>query len=275
METDHLRRLANSVSKIQDQMERINKVQQQSIKAVGALNRQTGDLRRSISELRESKILETVTTKANIAVAQELSIRSSRVEKSVNPSEILDLSCVCEESVGAGSKPRVLVVEDDSAYQWLVVKLLEAKGVNCILAPTAHDALLNVQSGGQFDLVLMDIQLPGGINGLEAATKIRMFDRRTPIISMTGSTQPQQVASYYAGGMNGVLSKPFSKEELLNLVGKFCELDVSNDEGRRWVKSSNVEEQQLPSSSNSFDSDNAVSGIGDGGGNRIYTFGMI
>jgi CheY-like chemotaxis protein len=124
-------------------------------------------------------------------------------------------------------RSKVLVVEDDLAYQWLVSKNLEAKGIDCVLVPNAQEALSRVRSGS-FDLILMDIQLPGGVSGLDTAQRIRAFDAATPIVSMTSATAPRQIASYLAGGMNDVLPKPFSRDGLLSLVGRFCDLQLGH-----------------------------------------------
>lgn len=123
-------------------------------------------------------------------------------------------------------RAKVLVVEDDVAYQWLVSKHLEARGVECVLANTAADALAQLRASN-FDLILMDIQLPGGLSGLDTAQRIRAFDPTTPIVSMTSSITPRQIASYLAGGMNDVLPKPFSRDGLLTLVGRFCTLSIT------------------------------------------------
>ena len=74
----------------------------------------------------------------------------------------------------------------------------------------------------------MDIQLPGGLNGVDATRRIRTFNESTPIVSMTASAAPRQIAVYLANGMNDVLPKPFSKDSLLALVARFCQLNLSN-----------------------------------------------
>ncbi len=76
----------------------------------------------------------------------------------------------------------------------------------------------------KYDLVLMDIVMPN-LDGVSATSLIRQFDPRTPIISMTSNSQPNELLTYMNHGMNDVLPKPFTKQGLLNM------LEVSQEPG--------------------------------------------
>lgn len=56
------------------------------------------------------------------------------------------------------------------------------------------------------------------LDGLSATTIIRRFDSVTPIISMTSNSKPHEVLTYFSNGMNDILSKPFTKDGLLDMV---------------------------------------------------------
>ena len=56
------------------------------------------------------------------------------------------------------------------------------------------------------------------LDGVSATSLIRQFDHMTPIISMTSNSKPSEIMTYYHSGMNDILSKPFTKEGLLEML---------------------------------------------------------
>lgn len=64
-----------------------------------------------------------------------------------------------------------------------------------------------------------DIVLPN-LSGTEATSLIRQFDPKTPIISMTANSKPEDLLSYMSSGMSGHLPKPFSKDALMDMLQK-------------------------------------------------------
>jgi CheY-like chemotaxis protein len=114
---------------------------------------------------------------------------------------------------------RVLVVEDNPTNRLIATKLLENLGAQ---VETAADGYLGVEaaSRGAFDLILMDIQMPG-IDGLEAAGRIRALGGRaaaTPIVALTANVLSHQRQSYLEAGMDGVVGKPISPSDLLSEI---------------------------------------------------------
>jgi CheY-like chemotaxis protein len=68
-----------------------------------------------------------------------------------------------------------------------------------------------------FDLVLMDVNMPG-MDGVEATRRIRRLEApcaNVPIVALTADVMRHQHDRYFAAGMNGVVPKPFSLAELL------------------------------------------------------------
>lgn len=265
---DPLLRLMRCVGKIQEQMERLAAMQSETILAVSKLTNMSVQLSQRLEEI-------ALTASSRSRPGQ---IEKTQVLDTSGADVFLSLPVVDPTDVFGPlpkRKSRVLVVEDDAAYQWLVSKLLEAQGVECVLAPTAQEGVQRVR-GGSFDLVLMDMQFPSGLSGLDATRGIRAFDERTPIVSMTAAMGPRQVASYIAGGMNDVLAKPFSKEGLLTLVGKFCKLDLNGcsstveEVPSSTSSSSSSSETDLPSGG-TLDPDTLVGAPS----STLYTFGLI
>jgi PAS domain S-box-containing protein len=125
----------------------------------------------------------------------------------------------------------VLVVEDNPTNRMIAVKLLETLGA---AASTAHEGLDGVERArtGAYDLILMDIQMPG-IDGVEAARRIRALGGeagRTPIIALTANVMAHQTRAYREAGMDGVVSKPLSPAALLAEIARLsAETDVESD----------------------------------------------
>jgi PAS domain S-box-containing protein len=115
---------------------------------------------------------------------------------------------------------RILVVEDNATNRLIATKLLENLGAS---VETAVDGYLGVEAAARgFDLILMDIQMPG-IDGLEAARRIRALGgpvAATPIVALTANVLAHQRQAYLDAGMDGVVGKPISPATLLSEIAK-------------------------------------------------------
>jgi CheY-like chemotaxis protein len=116
---------------------------------------------------------------------------------------------------------RILVVEDNSTNRIIATKLLEQIGA---FVETASDGYLGVEAAarGGFDLILMDVQMPG-IDGLEAARRVRALDTpagRTPIVALTANVLSHQRQAYLDAGMDGIVGKPISPAALLAEIAR-------------------------------------------------------
>lgn len=114
----------------------------------------------------------------------------------------------------------ILLAEDNVVNQRLAVSLLEKAGHKVTIANNGSQAAAAVD-GGDFDLVLMDVQMPE-LNGLEATKIIREGDarknRHTPIIAMTAHAMKGDRDSCLAAGMDSYLSKPIRAAELFEAI---------------------------------------------------------
>lgn len=122
---------------------------------------------------------------------------------------------------------KILVVEDNPLNQEIIISLLEAMGAEPRCVDSGLAALLAVEQD-TFDLVLMDIQLPG-MDGVEATTRIRQLEigKRLPIIAVTANALPGDKESYLAAGMDDYLSKPIDPQQLYRMLqqwGHTCRL---------------------------------------------------
>ena len=121
------------------------------------------------------------------------------------------------------SRPaHLLLVEDIEANQEIARAVLEAAGHTVDLATNGYDALRAVRAR-HYDLVLMDIQMPG-MDGITATKRIRAMpgpERQVPVIAMTANVLPDQVAEFVAAGMNDHVGKPFERQELYRVVERW------------------------------------------------------
>ena len=118
----------------------------------------------------------------------------------------------------------VLVVDDISTNLELMEILIGGAGhkVNCVSSGEA--AILLLQDNIHFDLILMDVQMPG-MDGLEATRRIRAIpsSSATPIVALTANVMADQIEACRAAGMDDHLGKPVKHEallEVLDLVGR-------------------------------------------------------
>lgn len=107
----------------------------------------------------------------------------------------------------------VLLVEDNKINQQIAAGLLEHIGIHVAIAENGVEALAHLEKT-EFDLVLMDIQMPV-MDGYQATAKIRQThtDTELPIIAMTAHAFASDRDKCLAAGMNGHLSKPIEPEE--------------------------------------------------------------
>lgn len=116
---------------------------------------------------------------------------------------------------------RVLVAEDDEMIRRLVIAILEKNG-HVVSAVCDGREVLKQLSQADFDLLLMDVQMPG-MGGLEAAKTIRdqmsdVRDHAIPIIAMTGFAMSEDEAICLESGMNAYVPKPISPRKLLAVI---------------------------------------------------------
>ncbi len=120
-------------------------------------------------------------------------------------------------SEGAATVPmRILYVEDDSTNQLLVKSILDKAGHHVEVATNGAEAL-ELLSRKEYDLVLMDIQMPV-MDGLEATRRIREMSLNVPVIALTAYAGDEDRERFEAVGMDGLLHKPFDLSQLMKTL---------------------------------------------------------
>jgi len=115
----------------------------------------------------------------------------------------------------------VLLVEDNPVNRSVAVGMLEALGCTVVCAEDGLASLAALEAE-LFDLVFMDIQMPR-MDGHEATRRIRAEEERigaspTPIIALTAHSQLEDRAASAEAGMNGHISKPFTRDDLRQAI---------------------------------------------------------
>ena len=118
-----------------------------------------------------------------------------------------------------GRPLHVLLVEDNEINRIVAREMLQAEGHS---VDEAHDGPQGVEAamGTAFDLILMDISMPI-MDGRAATRAIRESDgasKDTPIVALTANAMPEEQKEFLADGMNGILTKPLSREALRELL---------------------------------------------------------
>ncbi|MBO1077414.1 ATP-binding protein [Roseomonas haemaphysalidis] len=117
---------------------------------------------------------------------------------------------------------RILVVDDVALNRLVVQALLEPAAFDVVMAGSGQEAI-DLLALDAFDLVLMDVQMPG-MDGLEATRRIRAAeqarpgDHRIAIVALTGEDMVEQVQACFAAGMDAHLAKPVDRAGLLATV---------------------------------------------------------
>jgi CheY-like chemotaxis protein len=117
---------------------------------------------------------------------------------------------------------RVLVVDDEDAIRDLVEFTLTRLGYEVSQAATALQGVElyqeKLRAGKRFDLVILDLTLPGGIGGKEALKKLMEIDPTVNAIVSSGYATDATMSRYQDFGFRGVIAKPYEAAELGKIV---------------------------------------------------------
>ncbi|SCU83473.1 LAMI_0C03356g1_1 [Lachancea mirantina] len=127
----------------------------------------------------------------------------------------------------------VLLVEDDSICIQLCSKFLMKYGCSVEVVTDGLSAISTLEKF-RYDLVLMDIVMPN-LDGATATSIVRSFDNHTPIIAMTGNIEDQDLVTYLQHGMNDILAKPFTRDDLHSMLIRYLRNRVPLSEQRGEV----------------------------------------
>ncbi|MFC2103829.1 tetratricopeptide repeat protein [Bacteroidota bacterium] len=141
------------------------------------------------------------------------------------PYQVLDTPDITEEPKNKVSKKvdwstkSILVVEDTPSNYYLIENYLKPTKVKLYWAKSGKEAIDLFKANNKFDIVLMDIQLPG-INGYEATKLIKAYNKNVPVIAQTAYALSEEREFSLSEGCDDYISKPIRKEFLFDLLNK-------------------------------------------------------
>ncbi|MGL1901634.1 MAG: response regulator [Fibrobacterales bacterium] len=208
----------------------------------------------------QSLIYDTLLQVFNFA-----DLRPKRLRKTqVNPK----IEKICGASI--------LLVEDNEINQQVAQELLEAEGLLVTIANSGQEALdiLEVEQG--FQLILMDLQMPG-MDGFEATIQIRkLYGDALPILAMTADAMSGVEADVYSVGMNGYITKPIDVAVLFENLRTFVDPnDISEDNRQQGVQQISTEKSNEELPALEIAGINTVEGINRVAGNRELYYSLL
>lgn len=118
----------------------------------------------------------------------------------------------------------ILLVEDNEVNQLVASRYMKKWGIKVVVASSGKEAL-NLVDDKSFNLILMDIQMPG-MDGFEATRIIRAknesYFKEIPIIALTASVTGSIKSDSLSAGMTDFISKPIHPEELFTMIKKYA-----------------------------------------------------
>jgi DNA-binding response OmpR family regulator len=118
----------------------------------------------------------------------------------------------------AGSRSRILCVDDDADTCEMLSFFLDRAGYEVVAAKSFGDGL-KLALQGNFDLYLLDLRLPDG-NGIELCRQIREFDSGTPVLVCSGDVRESIRSQAFEAGVQHFLKKPLALTNLAEIVAR-------------------------------------------------------
>jgi DNA-binding response OmpR family regulator len=131
-------------------------------------------------------------------------------------------------------KVRLLIVEDEEAIRSGLVDVFVYHGYEVETAAHGDDGLRMALSG-QFDLILLDVMLPG-TDGFEICNQIRQQDRQQPVIMLTAKSSDEDIVQGLTLGADDYVAKPFSVTQLVLRVQAVLRRSGVGEEASREIK---------------------------------------
>ncbi len=120
-------------------------------------------------------------------------------------------------------RTRVLFMDDEPAIRTMAVIFMQRLGCDCDVAVDGAEAVRKYEEalagGRKYEVVVMDLTVPGGMGGREAMERLRQIDPAVCAIVSSGYSRDPVMANYRAHGFQGILPKPYGLEQLTKVMG--------------------------------------------------------
>jgi PAS domain S-box-containing protein len=156
------------------------------------------------------------------------------VESQVNQGTAVTIHLPATDRPAAGAEPaprarprgsrRILVMDDDEQIRRLLCNTLRQLGYSTECAPEGEKAVAKYiaarESAAPFDAVILDLTIPGGMGGRQAAAKLRQIDPGAKLILSSGYSDEAVIAEYRKHGFDDVLLKPWTRTDLAGTLDR-------------------------------------------------------
>ncbi|HEX8947698.1 MAG TPA: ATP-binding protein [Dissulfurispiraceae bacterium] len=135
-----------------------------------------------------------------------------------------------EDRLPPPGRGKVLVMDDEESVRDVAGAMLKSLGYSVAFACDGNEAAelyrREGESGNSFDVVIMDLTIPGGMGGKEAMEKLLEIDPRVKVIVSSGYSNDPLMAEYVKHGFSGVLAKPYKVKDMGIAVHRLIRGDV-------------------------------------------------
>ncbi|MGR3302036.1 MAG: response regulator [Candidatus Scalindua sp.] len=114
------------------------------------------------------------------------------------------------------TKKKILIVDDNVDFCTNIKEIIELEGYDTEAVYDSSEVLEAVKGNG-FDLILMDIRMPG-MDGVETFKKIKQISPETPVIMMTAYAEEERIKTALREGAFGAYQKPLDYERLFSSI---------------------------------------------------------
>lgn len=160
---------------------------------------------------------------------QKLKLEIKKLRKTISSYEkvynISKADTVKHKFEGIFEGKKILIAEDISVSREIIVKMLEITKVKIDIAENGAEAVEKfTKSSGNYDMILMDIQMPvtDGYTATEKIRKLPIEQAKTiPIIAMSINVSQEDIEKHKNIGINSYVSKPINRDNLINKMAQY------------------------------------------------------
>jgi two-component system cell cycle sensor histidine kinase/response regulator CckA len=125
-------------------------------------------------------------------------------------------------SAGTQTNDSILIMDDEEMIREIITEILASEGYQVTSCSTGEEAITLYKEakevGTSFSAVIMDLTIPGGMGGKEAAQHILAFDPAACLITSSGYSNDPVMAEYADYGFRAAVIKPYSTADLVQAV---------------------------------------------------------